>query len=288
NSVFVSVIREGISVSVQCVSQNYAGSAAQSYPRVHHKVRSIEIVSINLVRPHTPRSAAAVSSVKHEVLIDERVMSENQSASIRGIRCRCSAETCSSKRAILDVNALTAAKMRRVLPTAVPVIHAAPILVKYQHAHLSVWLVEIAMVNHAPYAAGHLNTTRGRMIERDVIYAHRMRAAVNVYRSLVIALCILRHTAHLESRHSEIARNARATHHDRGLAAPLLWHVIVNDCHALSGTGESNILRDVNLPIPRKRSRRERDRIAVLRLAIVQILHALRCAVGMVNGRLAV
>ena len=97
--------------------------------------------------------------------------------------------------------------MRRVLPTAVPVIRAAPIPVKNTNALLIVRFIEIAMVNHAPYAAGYLNSAGARVIERDVIYTHRMRTAINSYCSLVVTLCVLRHTAHRESRHSEIARN---------------------------------------------------------------------------------
>src|SRR5262245_56485964 len=103
------------------------------------------------------------------------------------------------------------------------------------HAILTIWLVEIAVINYTPHIV-NLHRASAGPVESNMVNAHRMRATANDNRSLVKVIYVLRLTVNRKASHPKITRNAVAKQHDRLVAPRKLWYIIINDRHALTGS----------------------------------------------------
>jgi hypothetical protein len=142
------------------------------------------------------------------------------------------------------------------------------------------------MIRYPKYALQNKRTGSG-LFDTYMIYANRAGRARYQNRSGITVLDILSLAMNGKTGDPQVPANPCKIHWDCRSGATGFGHIIINNRHVLTSAGESNILRDINLRAPYKRSCGERNRIAVLRLCIVDELHICRCAVGIVHRGLA-
>ena len=109
-----------------------------------------------------------------------------------------------------------------------------------------------------------------------MIEPNRVRISIYPYLAFAVVLRILGQPLYGKPAYTQVATDAGAINRDGSRAASSLRHVINDDCQSLPRSLQGDVLAYANLRIPGKRAGGHRDRVAVLRLRVVDELNVYR------------
>ncbi len=212
-----------------------------------------------------------------QITVCHRVVSENELPASEPVRNTSAALPVTRKIAVFDEEEITGSKIGGRFEICVAI--AVP---KHLHALLEISKIERAMIYYAPDAAYH-DRSGSRLSDVEVIYANGCGSSTDNQRPIVAVLAVLGLTLNCKSRDPQVSADRRKIQWYCGIRATSLGHIINNSGHALTGTRENNILGNVNLGSPSECSGRKRNRIAVVRLGVMDRLHIRRRPIRIIS-----